>query len=168
MRGKVKSCGCYREYFATTIRKDPTTHGKSKSRLYEVWSSMKSRCYNPTNARYEHYGAKGISVCDEWRDSFQSFYDWAIANGYNEMAAKTFCTLDRIDYNGGYRPDNCRFVDANVQNNNKQSNIWLTYEGKTQTAAQWARELGLKASVIRYRYHAGWNVEDILTKGATI
>ena len=119
MGGKVKSCGCYREDFAVTIRKDPTTHGKSKSKLYEVWRSMKSRCYNPRNTRYEYYGAKGISVCDEWRNNFQSFYDWAIANGYNETAAKTNCTLDRIDYNDSYRPDNCRFVDANVQNNNK-------------------------------------------------
>lgn len=110
--GWSQSCGC--------IRKDRlTTHGKRKSRLWAVWMGMRRRCNKPYDPAYHNYGGRGITVCDEWND-FQAFHDWAIANGYDENAPKGQCTIDRIDNDKGYSPDNCRWVDMKVQSNNKR------------------------------------------------
>lgn len=91
------------------------------SRLHIVWRSMNQRCYNPNKKSYPRYGGRGITVCDEWRNDFQAFYEWAIANGYDENADRYQCTIDRIDNDKGYSPDNCRWVDMKVQNNNKSN-----------------------------------------------
>ena len=95
---------------------------KKKSRLYCVWIDMKKRCYNPIAHNYHRYGGRGITICDEWRNDFQSFYDWAMANGYDENAPRGQCTIDRIDNDKGYNPDNCRWVDTATQNKNKSNN----------------------------------------------
>ena len=89
------------------------------TRLNNVWSGMKERCYNPNATNYGAYGARGITVCTEWRDSFQAFYDWAMENGYDTTAKRGECTLDRIDVNGNYEPNNCRWVSMKVQAVNK-------------------------------------------------
>lgn len=115
-RGGVKSCGCLSR---ETTAKRCTTHGKSSSRLWRVWSSMKNRCYCVSHRNYASYGGRGITVCDEWRNDFQDFYDWAMANGYDENAPYMKCTIDRIDNDKGYSPDNCRWVDIKAQRHNR-------------------------------------------------
>lgn len=116
--GLVNSCGCLR---AERNKERNTTHGKSKNRLYCVWIDMKKRCYNPITHNYHRYGGRGITVCDEWKNDFQAFYDWAMANGYDENAPKGQCTIDRIDNDKCYSPDNCRWVDTATQNKNKSN-----------------------------------------------
>ena len=115
-KGNTKSCGCLHVEGARIRR---TSHGKSNTRLNGIWSVMKQRCYNSSNKNYNRYGGRGITVCDEWRNDFQSFYDWAMANGYDENAPTGQCTLDRIDNDKGYSPDNCRWVDMKVQRHNR-------------------------------------------------
>lgn len=166
--GKVKSCGCYRVDVAKEFRHDPTTHGHSDERLYTVWTSMKQRCYCPSAVRFEHYGARGIVVCDEWLNDYESFRKWALDSGYDETKPKGECTLDRIDVNGNYEPLNCRFVSSQEQNLNKTNNIQITYNGLTQTASEWAAILGISASTIRSRFHAGWTPNEILFGKASI
>lgn len=119
LMGRVKSCGCLR---SEKNLQNSITHGKRKSRLYHVWSDMKNRCYNSKIHNYHRYGGRGITVCDEWRNDFGKFYEWAIGNGYDENAPYGQCTLDRIDNDKGYSPDNCRWVDVKTQNNNKTNN----------------------------------------------
>ena len=135
--GNTTSCGCKRK---ETLRQLRTKHGESNTRLYNVWSDMKKRCYNTKNVDYKNYGGRGITVCDEWMD-FQNFYEWAIANGYDETAPRGQCTIDRIDVDGCYEPENCRWVDRYIQMNNKRNNRILTYNGESHTLAEWS-EIG--------------------------
>lgn len=112
MRG-AKSCGCMRyEHASNALRK----HGMTHSRMYNIWANMKTRCYNQHTEKYIYYGGKGITVCDEWRDNFKTFYDWSMSHGYSDTL-----TIDRIDSNLGYSPDNCRWVTMLEQNRNKES-----------------------------------------------
>ena len=115
-KGNTKSCGCLHSDMARSRR---IKHGMSGTRLYKVWKSMLQRCLNPSNKNYSRYGGRGISVCSEWRSDFLSFYDWAIANGYDDTAPFQECTIDRIDNDKGYSPDNCRWCDQKTQNKNK-------------------------------------------------
>lgn len=115
--GRAKSCGCM---FWINSKKVHIKHGQAGTRLYVVWCSMKDRCYNSSNKSYERYGGRGITVCDEWLHDFQNFYKWAIESGYDEKAPKGQCTIDRIDNNQGYNPDNCRWVDQKTQCSNRE------------------------------------------------
>jgi len=129
--------------------------GRTSEAFYTVWTNMKSRCYNSKTASYKHYGYRGIKICDRWLYDVRNFID--------DMGSTYFkgATLDRIDVNGDYEPNNCRWVTYTEQANNKRSNRLITYKDKTQTLEQWIRELKLKSSSIRQRiYCLGWSVEE--------
>lgn len=149
----TKSCGCLNR----EPTKGNTKHGKTNIRLFHIWVTMKQRCYNKRHKHYKDYGARGIAVCDEWKDDFQAFYDWSMNNGYDDSL-----TIDRIDVNGNYEPSNCRWVDIITQNNNKRNNIYLTYNGKTQTIKEWSKELNANVKTLYTRKFKNWSVEDIL------
>lgn len=129
MSGTTQSCGCYkREAIITSNKKNKvggsyhTTHGLSvkEKRLYEVWTGMKARCECKTNKRYEDYGGRGIALCEEWHD-FARFAEWARSSGYDANAPRGVCTIDRIDNDKGYDPDNCRWVTVAEQNRNRRN-----------------------------------------------
>lgn len=157
--GATKSCGCYTRDRMAQLNK---THGGRNERLYLVWMDMRRRCNDPKDANYKFYGARGISVCKEWED-YAVFREWACQSGYDKTAKRAKCTLDRIDVNKGYCPENCRWVDMVIQQNNKRSNLYITYNGKTQTAAQWEREIGLPRCVVAKRIRRGWSIERALS-----
>ena len=119
-RGDTQSCGCIN---AGRQKGIPRKHGcacnGNKERLYGVWSAMKNRCENPNHMHYKNYGGRGIKICPEWHD-FITFRNWAVSTGYDENAPKGQCTIDRIDVNGNYYPDNCRWVDMKTQNGNRR------------------------------------------------
>jgi hypothetical protein len=131
-------------------------HGMSQSRLYKEWRSMLLRCNTPSHKSYKDYGGRGISVCPQWHE-FPNFQEWALANGYNDNL-----TIDRIDVNGNYEPSNCRFTDMITQCNNRRSSKFITYQGKTLSLAQWARELGFSRAIVSQRLKRGLPVEEVL------
>ena len=134
------------------------THGMSKTRIYKIWVDMKRRCNNKNRKGYKYYGGRGITYCPEW-ENFEPFYKWALSNGYAENL-----TLDRIDVNGNYEPNNCRWVDYTTQANNTNRNHILTYKGKTQTLSEWAREYDIPYSILQDRINdLNWDTEDALT-----
>lgn len=114
--GEVVSCGCKH---LNNLRTNAITHNHYVERLYWVWHSMLQRIKNPNRREYHWYGERGITVCDEWKD-YNVFRKWALAHGYDEKAQQGKCTIDRIDVNGNYEPDNCRWVGMDVQNKNKR------------------------------------------------
>lgn len=132
--GMSESCGCIR------------THGLSNTRLHRIWSNMKQRCYNKNNDRYNSYGGRGIKVCDEWMHDFMSFYNWSMVHGY-----KNNLTIDRIDVNKNYEPNNCRWLTNKKQQFNKRGNHLITYKGTTQTITEWSTQLGIKKGTLLAR-----------------
>ena len=135
-------------------------HGLKHTRQYRIWLQMKNRCFNKNTSRYKDYGGRGITVCDEWRNDFKAFYDWSMSNGYSDDL-----TIDRINNDGDYEPNNCRWVTMKVQNRNSRNCHTLTYNGETHTVTEWAEKLGVSRHLISNRINAyGWSVEDALTK----
>lgn len=155
-RGYTKSCGCLKN--SGNSRR---THGKTNDRIYYEWCNMKSRCLNPKNIMYSNYGGRGITLCDSWK-TFQNFYSWALSSGYTDEL-----TLERIDVNKGYSPENCSWIPRSRQYFNRTDNHFITAFGKTQTIKEWADETGLKYDTIhaRIKYY-GWSAEKALTTKA--
>jgi hypothetical protein len=139
-----------------------TTHGLSKTRLYSIWGGMKTRCDNSKAILYDCYGGRGIKICDEWL-IFENFRDWSLLNGYNEKL-----TIDRINVDGNYNPDNCRWSDNITQTENKRSSIKLdiTAFGETKSIYRWLHDKRcvVKFMSLKYRINAGWEPEIAITK----
>ena len=154
--GAIRSCGCLRKEENKVRLK---THGLSKSRLFRIWAGMISRCKNKTQSGYKNYGGRGISVCKEWNDSFSVFKDWAFAHGYNDNL-----TIERIDVNGNYCPENCKWITKAEQNNNTRQSHFVTIEGKTLTIKQWCDVYGISDKVVRCRIRRGWSEVNAITK----
>jgi hypothetical protein len=131
LSGKSKSCGCVR---GNKLRIFSKTHGESKTRLYGIYKGMKQRCNNIKGLSYKYYGGKGIVICSDWLNSFLRFKEWSINNGYSPNKS-----IDRIDPNGNYEPENCRWVEFEKQQNNKLNSFFLTIGGETKTIAEWAK-----------------------------
>lgn len=132
-------------------------HGKRNTRLYHIWRGIKERTLCITDKAYRNYGGRGITICDEWRNNFKTFYDWAMSNGYSDNL-----TIDRIDVNGNYEPTNCRWVNMKTQGNNRRTNRLLSYNGETMTMQEWSVKVGLSKETLSYRLNNGWNIEEAL------
>ena len=154
--GHVTSCGCRK---VESIIARNTTHGLSRHPIYNIWSHMKTRCYNEKCPDFKNYGGRGITVCDEWRNDFKAFYDWSISHGW-----KKDLYIDRIDNDGNYDPSNCRWTTMTVQANNTRRIHAITYNGKTQSMMDWCRELDLDYYTVRSRiYNYNWSIERAFT-----
>lgn len=149
--GGTKSCGCY---FAEG---NNLKHGGKGTRLYIIWKAMRERCNTPSYRGYKNYGGRGIKVCKDWND-FNVFKEWALSHGYNDKL-----TIDRIDVNGNYDPNNCRWITNKEQQNNKRNNHFLTLDEETLTIAQWSEKLNISQNAIRRRLNKGYPIEQVLS-----
>lgn len=150
--GSVISCGCAKR---KRIIEKNTTHGLSNTRLYEIWSGMKKRCYNKNSKRYMDYGGRGIIMCDEWCDDFQAFYDWSMENGYKEKL-----TIERKDVNGNYCPENCTWIPFGKQARNQRKTVYYTLFGIEKPLVEWCEYAETKSSRAYQRYKNGNNPFD--------
>ena len=132
---------------------------KERKRLKSIYNGMRLRCYNENNVNYKYYGGKGVTICDEWLLSFENFFDWAINNGYNENL-----TIDRIDSEKEYSPDNCKWSTKKEQAYNRSMSVKLTLNGRTMYMTEWAEELEIDKKILSWRYNNGWSDEEILTR----
>lgn len=129
----------------------------TETRLYHIWKHIKQRCCNRNNSAYKNYSGREITICNEWLNDFMTFYNWAIINGYHDGL-----TIERIDVNGNYEPNNCKWATQKQQCNNRRSNVYLTYNSKTQTMKQWSEELNINYSTIRQRHRNGYSDKECL------
>lgn len=154
LRGhKTQSCGCYQRERASATN---TTHGDTNSHLYGVWCAMRNRCYNPSVPYFKRYGGRGITVCDEWRNSYDAFRSWAYDNGYIADQKRGVCTLDRKDNDGDYTPENCRWISQREQMSNVSYNHRIEYNGQEWTVAELARFYAIPYTLLYqrlYRYN---------------
>ena len=139
--GATKSCGC-RKHESQNVK-----HGMRHTRIYAIWSGICRRCYNPNVKEYKNYGGRGITVCDEWRHDFAAFYKWASENGYTDTL-----TIERIDNNGNYSPDNCKWVTLSDQANNRRNTLYLEHEGQTKSLKDWSEQFGVDRKLAYQRY----------------
>lgn len=143
-------------------RKRATKHGESHTRLFTIWVNMRDRCNNPKNKRYDRYGGRGISVCNEWNNNYEPFRDWSRENGYDENAKYGECTLDRIDVNGNYEPSNCRWTDIKTQQRNRTDNRIYEIDGRIKSLAEWCEDFNTSYSMVENRIRRGWDVKKAL------
>ncbi len=157
-RGETQSCGCLaRDLLSNRASK----HHGFGTRLYTVWDSMRQRCNNSNNKSYHNYGGRGIKICKEW-DDFGAFRQWAYKTGYDENAPRGKCTLDRIDVNGDYCPENCRWANMKEQSSNRRCTPYYELNGEKHTILEWAEITGIKYPTLWARYNRGWNAERAL------
>lgn len=145
LSGQIKSCGC-------GARQNGLKHGDSKTRLYRIWYGIIRRTEDSSRKEYKDYGARGVRMCKEWRESYESFRAWALSNGYNDTLS-----IDRIASDGNYEPGNCRWATKSDQENNKRSTHLLSIDGVSKTPAEWSKISGIPASRIRRRKAKGWD-----------
>lgn len=161
LNGTSNSCGCLQKELLVA-RSEKHGGWTNREKLYDVWCSMRKRCHSETN---ENYGSRGILICQEWDNDYLKFKEWSLANGYKENVG---LSIDRIDVNGNYCPENCRWTNAKVQQNNRRSCINITYNGETHTLKEWSEILNVPYSLLHNRYRMGWNDTDILTRKRNI
>ena len=155
--GLIVSCGCRQR----EIQKyGSITHGKRYTRIYNIWCVMKTRCYCKKYREYQNYGGKGVIICEEWLNSFEAFYNWAMSHGYTDNLS-----IDRIDNNGNYEPSNCRWADRKTQSRNMSRNINITHNGETHILKDWAEILGIDYRKMWYRYKKGYPIEKVFYNG---
>lgn len=153
-RGATVSCGCYQKGHPSHIK-----YGFSHTRIDNIYKSMVARCYSKTNSRYDRYGKRGIVVCDEWLKDKEKFFEWAFSHGYKDNL-----TIDRIDTDGNYTPDNCKWSTQKEQQNNRSNTIFLEYNGDIHTLAEWADITGIPYKTLYGRCHTlKWSAEKALT-----
>ena len=151
--GRTKSCGCLKK------ENGRPTHREIHTRLYKIWGNMCNRCSNRANPAWKNYGGRGIVVCEEWK-SYEKFREWAYTNGYSDNLS-----IDRIDNDKGYSPDNCRWVDSYTQANNKRNNHVVEYNGESRTLAEWANYLNIPYRTLHHRVVGlGWDVDRAFTQ----
>lgn len=144
--GSTKSCGCYE---IETKQERNATHGLRKHDLYKTWLNIKSRCYNSNNSHYKYYGKKGIGMCDDWRNNFKVFYDWAINNGW-----KRGLSIERIDNNKQYEPENCKWIDISKQSQNRTTNHYVADKnGNVYTIAEISRKTNINVHTLYSCYN---------------
>lgn len=161
--GHTTSCGCVRDALRKKLK---VTHGYTNTRIYSVYGKIKDRCYNPNMPCYHRYGGRGITMCDEWKDNPASFCEWAYANGYREDAKYGECTIERMDNNKGYSPENCKIADEKEQANNRRTNIWIEFNGMRKTLAQWRDFLGISQSQAHYHLiEKGRSIQYLIDNG---
>ena len=154
--GLTKSCGCLRKAVATErMRLMSTTHGLSQTKWWKAWNGMMRRCYNISSTRYARYGGRGITVCDRWHDASKFLED--MGEPPQNM------TLDRVNNDGGYSPENCRWASYTEQNNNRNTTKFIEFRGERLSGAQWARRLGISKATL-YERLKKWPIERALTK----
>lgn len=151
--GHTQSCGCIQKEHMTNTYK---THGKTNTKLYKVWRGIIDRTEYPSQRSYQHYGGRGIKMCEEWKN-FANFYDWSVTHGYEKGLS-----IDRIDANGNYEPSNCRWATYIEQENNRRNNRRLTYNGETHTLSEWSRITGIKYTTLRARMQRHWEAGKAL------
>lgn len=151
--GHSTSCGCKRRDVSAVVH---ATHRKTATPVYKSWAGMRARCENPNNQDYSSYGGRGITVDPRWRDSFEVFYA-----DMGDPPPGT--SIDRVDNDLGYFPGNTRWATPIEQANNKRNNVLLSFDGRVQSLAEWARETGIWYYTLRKRLRMGWNVEKALT-----
>lgn len=154
--GKTKSCGCITGKLRGEGHK---THGMTGTRIYSIWAHIISRCYNKNTRAYHNYGERGITVCEDWRNNFDSFYKWAIESGYSEEL-----TIDRIDNEKGYFPDNCRWVDDTTQVRNRRVTVMVEIDGIIKPLAEWCEIYNANYYLVHQRIRRQkMNPKDALT-----
>lgn len=154
-----KSSGC-RKCSNTIYSSFKTRDEKNENRqirLYRIWIAMKARCENPANNAYRNYGGRGITVCAEWKYDFQAFYAWSMENGYRDDL-----TIDRIDTDMGYSPNNCRWSTMKTQQSNRRNNRYIEFNGERKTLTQWSEIYRINKSVLGSRLDLGWTMEEAL------
>lgn len=160
--GAIKSCGCLKRKQDKINLTRNHRHKMSGTRIYQAWQGMKARCYNPHEPRYDRWGGRGITVCDEWKNSFEAFYEWAMANGYQDNL-----TIDRIDNDGNYEPNNCRWATQREQSRNRCSNINIRIGNSTRTLVEWCEIfcVDYKSVNQRYKKYGFASVDDLFNRG---
>lgn len=155
--GRVSSCGCMKRKRALQLVENNATHHMSKSRLYTIWHCMKQRCYYKSSINYHNYGGRGITICDDWHNSFISFYEWALSHGY-----KDDLTLDRINNDGNYCPENCRWATRKEQMNNRRRATRECYMKAGIDIKSLANQYNISPNTVRGRLRKGWSLDDAL------
>ena len=154
--GGTRSCGCLFSEGNNFKHGDRRNH--QKNRLYGIWKGIRERCNTPSHKSYDRYGGRGITLCEEWND-YTKFREWSFNNGYADDL-----TIDRINVDGDYEPNNCRWVSYKVQANNRRNNHFIEIDGTKHTLAEWSDISGIGYSVIICRLQRGWNERDAVFK----
>lgn len=148
------TCGCYNPHYNNFYK-----NGLSKTRVRFIYNNMKERCYNKNNKAYKYYGARGIKICDEWLKDFINFYNWAINNGYKEDLS-----IDRINVDGNYEPNNCKWSTFQEQISNRTNTVKIEYNNIIKPLTEWARQYKIPITTLRSRLDRGWTVERALNE----